>query len=163
MSIKLKVFIALSYVTAVKLRFPPLESRSYWHSIAMTWNMLTLCHRLYCLLQGIKGVHLLIIWQPAWERLRGSRQSITEVSWVSAQGTLQGWLILGLKLGFCSNMEYNIYLKGILLTHTAFSLSTYTHRSMCASVSVFLFPFALHSNQKIIWLKASAVRKDQAT
>lgn len=100
--------------------------------------MLTLCHRLYYLLQGIKGVHLLIIWQPAWERLRSSRQSITEVSWVSAQGTLQGWLILGLKLGFCSNMEYNIYLKGILLTHTAFSLSTYTHRSMCPSVSVFL-------------------------
>lgn len=63
-----------------------------------------------------------------------------------------------MKLGFFSNMEYDKYVKNILLTPTASSLSTYTHVCVCECI---LFSFSSLLKQ-MVWLKLSTVRKDQA-
>lgn len=50
-----------------------------------------------------------------------SRQNSAEVCWVSVCTGHPARLAYScIRLGFCSNTEYNIYLKGILLTHTTF-------------------------------------------
>lgn len=146
---KHKGFTTLGYVAAVKLRSPAPESRSYLQrALQLPPVCLPLCHRLYCLLQGVEGVHLLIIWQSAWEKLQlyfsgSSRQHNTEASWASVctgHGARAPGLLPGLRKTWIMGI---IWIKGILSIRTAFSLPSHTQKCVqecvqhCAPLSFF--------------------------